>query len=141
MFYKVIWATDGSENADRALELAKSQVSGNGGSLLALHSTQYVVAKGTAPVHVDEDETMVKVKQQVADLQNAGVKAEFRAVESGSHGAAHSIARVADEEGADLIVVGTRGHTPLAGVFLGSVAQRLASISPCPVLVVPKAAD
>jgi nucleotide-binding universal stress UspA family protein len=141
MFNKVIWATDGSEHADSALELAKSQVSGNGGSLLALHSIQYVVAKGSAPVNVDEDETTAKIKQQVADLQQAGVTAEFRVVESGAHSPAHTIARVAEEEGADLIVVGTRGHTPLAGAFLGSVAQRLASISPCPVLVVPKPAD
>lgn len=138
MFNKVIWATDGSENADRALELAKSELSGNGGSLLALHSTQYAVAKGSAPVAVDDDETTAKIKQQVADLQQAGVKAEFRAVESGAHSPAHTIARVAEEESADLIVVGTRGHTPFAGVLLGSVAQRLASISPCPVLVVPK---
>ena len=138
MFNRVIWATDGSEHADRALELATSQVSGNGGSLLALHSIQYVVAKGAAPVEVDDDETAAKIKRQVAELQSAGVKAEFRVVESGAHGAAHAIAQVASEEGADLIVVGSRGHTPLSGVLLGSVAQRLASLAPCPVLVVPK---
>lgn len=141
MFNKVIWATDGSEHADRALELAKSLVSENGASLLALHSVEYLVAKGGGPVNVDEDETVVKIKQQVADLQAAGIKAEVRVVQGGATGAAHTVARVAGEEGADLIVVGTRGHTPLAGVLLGSVAQRLASISPCPVLVVPKRAD
>jgi nucleotide-binding universal stress UspA family protein len=140
MFKKVIWATDGSEHADRALELARSQVSENGGSLLAVHSLQYMVAKGGTEAP-DEDETEVKIKQQVADLNSAGIKAEVRVVESGAHGPAHTVARVAAEEGADLIVVGTRGHTPLTGVLLGSVAQRLASIAPCPVLVVPKPAD
>ncbi len=137
MFKKVVWATDGSENADRALELAKSLVSENGGSLLAVHSIQYMVAKGGMEPP-DEDETEVKIKQQVADLKSAGIRAEERVVESGAYGPAHTVARLAAEEGADLIVVGTRGHGPVAGVLLGSVAQRLASVAPCPVLVVPK---
>lgn len=137
MFNKVIWATDGSDHADRALELAKSLVSQNGGSLLAVHSIEFMVAKGGATQHADQDEREVKIRQQVADLEAVGVNAELHVVESGTSSAAHTLARVAQEEGADLIVAGTRGHSPLAGVFLGSVTHRLLSIAPCPVLVVP----
>jgi nucleotide-binding universal stress UspA family protein len=36
-----------------------------------------------------------------------------------------------------VIVVGTRGRTPLAGLVLGGVTQRLLHIAPCPVLAVP----
>jgi hypothetical protein len=39
-----------------------------------------------------------------------------------------------------VIVTGTRGHTAIAGLFLGSVAQRLLHVAPCPVLVVPTGA-
>jgi nucleotide-binding universal stress UspA family protein len=37
----------------------------------------------------------------------------------------------------DAIVVGTRGHTPIAGLLVGSVTQRLLHIAPCPLIAVP----
>jgi nucleotide-binding universal stress UspA family protein len=42
----------------------------------------------------------------------------------------------AEDRNADLVVVGSRGHGRLSGLLLGSVAQKLVSHAPCPVLVV-----
>jgi nucleotide-binding universal stress UspA family protein len=43
--------------------------------------------------------------------------------------------------GAHLLVVGSRGRSPLTGVLLGSVAQQLLRDAPCPVTVVPSNTD
>ena len=52
-------------------------------------------------------------------------------------GPAHAIEEIADRADADLIVVGTRGHSSVAGLLLGSVTHRLLHIAHRPVLVVP----
>lgn len=44
-------------------------------------------------------------------------------------------------EGADLLVVGSRGHSELTGMLLGSVGLHCASHAPCPVLIVHEPAD
>jgi universal stress protein A len=47
---------------------------------------------------------------------------------------AATIAGVAGSEGFDLIVMGTHGRTGLAHLLLGSVAEKIVRIAPCPVL-------
>jgi nucleotide-binding universal stress UspA family protein len=48
--------------------------------------------------------------------------------------AAKQIIETARETGADLIVMGTRGRTGVAHVIMGSVAERVVRLAPCPVL-------
>jgi len=49
---------------------------------------------------------------------------------------AEAIVRTAEECGADLIVMGTHGRTGLSHVLLGSVAEKVVRMAPCPVLTV-----
>ena len=53
---------------------------------------------------------------------------------------AQELARVAGEEGAEFIAVGTRGRSRLRAALMGSVSQELLATAPCPVLVVPPGA-
>ena len=47
------------------------------------------------------------------------------------------IIAMAKTQGADLIVMGTHGRTGFEQLFLGSVAERVVRLAPCPVLVTP----
>jgi nucleotide-binding universal stress UspA family protein len=51
-------------------------------------------------------------------------------------GAWSEIVRLATEEHADMIVMGTQGRTGLHRLLLGSVAERVIRQAPCPVLTV-----
>jgi nucleotide-binding universal stress UspA family protein len=140
MFRKVVWATDGSDAADQALDVAKTLTAESGGELLVLHCEELTVpgkAAGVYPRYADEDELKAKIERQVAQMSDSGVHAKLQTTRAVVGGAAHSIADATREAGGDVIVVGTRGHTPLGGLLLGSVTQRLLHIAPCPVLAVP----
>jgi nucleotide-binding universal stress UspA family protein len=72
------------------------------------------------------DRLLVKAKK--SGVRGKGVLAE---------GAAHEqIARVAKTKRADLVVMGTHGRSGFAKLFLGSVAGRVVTAAPCPVLTV-----
>ena len=144
MYDKVMWATDGSEAADRALVHAKALAAASETPLLVVYCEEFTVpgkGGGTLPVHANEAELQAKIQRQVAEMSNNGTLATLETARSMVGGAAHAIADIAARDHADLIVVGTRGHTPLAGLLLGGVTQRLLHIAPCPVLAVPPAHD
>ncbi len=140
MFRTIVWATDGSEAADRALPYAKALAEGDDRALVVVHSKELFVGRaGGWPVLADEDELEAKIRRQVEEARAEGLDATFKLVTGAAPGAAHMISDAARDVGADVIVVGTRGHTPIAGLLLGSVTQRLLHIAPCPVLAVPAA--
>jgi nucleotide-binding universal stress UspA family protein len=140
MFKKVVWATDGSEAADQALPLARTLAAEGGGELVVVHCVELTVpgkSGGIYPIYADEDELETKIERQVAELANDGVPARLQTTRTTVGGAAQAIADVAREQQGEVIVVGTRGHTALGVLLLGSVTQRLLHIGACPVLAVP----
>jgi len=88
-------------------------------------------------MYADEDELQTKIRLQADELRSEGLDVTLRIEMGAAPGAAHMIADLARRFGADVIVVGTRGHTAIGGLLLGSVTQRLLHIASCPVLAVP----
>ena len=74
---------------------------------------------------------------QVDELRTGGLDATFVVRTCTSGHAAGTIAEIAGEVGADLIVVGTHGYGRVAGMLLGSVTQGLLHKGICPVLAIP----
>jgi nucleotide-binding universal stress UspA family protein len=138
MFKKIMWATDGSAAADAALPQVRDLAS-LGASVVVCHCEETLVGPRAYGLdeYVDEPAVIEKVKNQAKALEDDGLKVETEFVGIRSGLAAHAIADVAKKDGADVIVVGTRGHTSLGGLLLGSVTQRLLQVTPCPVLAVP----
>ena len=66
-------------------------------------------------------------------LRKGGIQFTDRILEGS---AMDVISEVAEIEQCDMIVMGSRGHTDLEGLFIGSVTHRVLHSAPCPVLVV-----
>ena len=143
MFKKIMLATDGSRTSDQALAVAKSLASEGAAALTIVHVVEKIATSGDAALGWYADEELVEAKMDkiVAELSKEGLDASAKLVKHVGPQPAHEIAKLARQTGADLIVVGTHGHGAIPGILLGSVTQRLLHLAPCPVLVVPPAAQ
>jgi nucleotide-binding universal stress UspA family protein len=80
-------------------------------------------------------EARLEAEQRLASFAAAlGAGAGEAAILIESGDAAATIARIAAELPAQLIVIGTRAHIGLGELLLGSVAHRLMTCAPCPVV-------
>jgi len=136
---RILVATDFSPHADRALahalELAKLF-----GAELELFTSAYVppqalaaMSLGMAPGLVDDArrETTQRIESLAGTLRARGVRATSSTSSEEPSGA---ICTRAQQISADLVALGTRGHTGLAHVVFGSVAERVAQLAKCAVL-------
>ena len=136
MFKTIVLALDGSEGSERAIPFATALARRDGAEIVVVHVEEEVVGKGHGPMHGDP-ELLASLKERAKELTADGVETSVRATTVMLGGPAPAISRIADEVGADLIVAGTRGHSALAGVLLGSVTERLLHTARQPVFVVP----
>lgn len=137
MFETIVWATDGSELADHALEHVRQLAQFHDSRIVAVHANELFMGRaGGAPLLADEPDIRAKLERQVAELRSAGFDARLE-VPTGTQPCSTLIENAADEVGADLIVVGTHGRSAIGAAVMGSVTRALCHASRRPVLVVP----
>ncbi|ABP51046.1 MULTISPECIES: universal stress protein [Pyrobaculum] len=133
---KIVVGYDGSPQAKRALEKAKSISEKFGSKIYVVHvidtavlSLSDMFASPTVLVSLRE-----KAEQLIQEaLSIAGPGAEGKILEGDP---AHEIVKFAKDVGASLIVVGARGLSTIRRILMGSVSSRVVQESPVDVLIV-----
>jgi nucleotide-binding universal stress UspA family protein len=141
-FEKILVPVDFSESANHAVEFAIDLAKRYQASLELAYVYQpaaYALPEGYALITAEQlNEILAAFEQQLAaakaEARAAGVEKVEAVVLQGYP--IREIVRRAEEQGADLIVMGTHGRSGIPRVFLGSVAENVLRSAPCPVLVV-----
>ena len=136
MYDRILVPTDGSEGAERAIKHALSLAEVHGATVHGLYAVEpvYSTETGTAEAVAaleDAGERAVASLAEAAEARNVAAVTEVR------RGTPHQmILDYAEEEGIDVIVMGTEGRTGLSRYLVGSVAEKVVRLSDVPVLTV-----
>lgn len=134
---RIVVGVDGSATSRSALRWAVEQAEMTGGTVDAVHAWQAPATDGWNPMF-DLVETLTKAgEQMLADAitevagRHPSVPVRPRVIEG--HPASVLLTAA---EGADLLVLGCRGHGGFVGALLGSVSQHCVHHATCPVVVI-----
>lgn len=142
----ILVATDGSDGADRAIDYAANAAKSDGADLLIVH----VMGGYGLPDNVfrqfthaeqawlrEQLESVSKKILNAARERAHGIGVKTVLLESRAGDVAQTIVEIAQEKNVENIVVGKRGVGRIAGLLLGSVSQKVVSLAPRPVTVIP----
>jgi nucleotide-binding universal stress UspA family protein len=135
MFKNILVAVDGSWYSREALPVAIVMAKKFDATLLVVHVAEHDRGRAAAYVIESPAEQTKLVADAVKQAHDAGVKARGELVDRAAGHVAGAIADAAARNGAQLIVMGSRGLSDAAGVFLGSVTHKVMQLVEIPVLV------
>ena len=144
--HNIVVPVDFSRNSLRALDEAIALARRFGARLHLLHSSA-VPMRGVMPYEVAVPDGVWEGIREAAEarLEELREKAVAEGLEVSTEVSpelpAEAIVAAALQREAELIVIGTRGHTGLKHALLGSVAERTARTAPCSVLTVKDAEE
>jgi nucleotide-binding universal stress UspA family protein len=136
MYEKILVATDGSSYSEEAVEYAINLAKASGAELIALHVATIDPSIGM----IWEDVKDIVMTRQGTMLEDIKKEAEKRGVdirtiiEQGIP--SEKIIETAEKEGADVIIMGSHGHSGLEKILVGSVTERVIGGTSLPVMVV-----
>jgi nucleotide-binding universal stress UspA family protein len=144
MFQSIVVGTDGSDTASEAVREAIELATAIGASLEVVSAYEPVSQqrlRDEARQVPDDLQWMVNPREDVdATLREAAERVEAAGVSVRTYARegdpADAILDVAEERGADLIVVGNKGMTGAKRFLLGSVPNKVSHHAPCSVLIV-----
>jgi nucleotide-binding universal stress UspA family protein len=136
----IVVGVDGSPGSRKALTWAAAEAADHGADLVVINVWEHTLLPPAGSVSVSEHyvpepsqttaEDLVQViKEELGEEPPILVRPQVR------QGRPAKVL-IEDSEGADLLVVGKRGHGGFAGLVLGSVSQHVAAYAKCPVAVV-----
>jgi nucleotide-binding universal stress UspA family protein len=129
---KILLATDGSEDATLAARAAANLSEKTGAELHIVHAWQSVPHPVVDPDQYEEEAGRL-LKEQSEFVSDAGGAVSEAHLVMGTP--VDAILDLVEEIGADLVVVGSRGHGPLGRLILGSVSEGVVHHATRPVLV------
>ena len=137
MYDRLLVAVDHSEVSPRVVAAAKDLALLSKGKVWVLHLLEKEVYAqlGDVPSESDQEADQA-VRDGVDALRQAGVEAEGEVRQTTLGHAAREILADAKEHDADVIVMGSRGRSDLAGSILGSTAHKVIHLTDRPVLVI-----
>jgi universal stress protein A len=145
LFQRILVATDFSPASTPALEHSVKMAKSEGALLSIAHAYQepglVELSHAPAGVYREWDQKLRegverKLQSLVEYARKEGVEARALIL---TGFADEAIIDAAKQQRADLIVMGTHGRRGAARLFLGSVAARVISTAPCPVMTVRSA--
>lgn len=140
---RILVATDGSDGANRAVDAAADLAGELKLELWILTIMDGVSAEDlelSRKENIDLGDAVTAVANGILDAAKERARkrgAENLHITSREGDSTKSILETAQHVGADAIFVGRRGRGQLQGLLLGSVSQKLASLAPCMVVIVP----
>jgi nucleotide-binding universal stress UspA family protein len=136
MFEHILLAVDGSEPSRRATEVTADLARKVRAEVVVVHVKEREVTWEFTVELETSEEAQELVDGTVRTLKDAGVSARGELHNAVFGRAARVILETADAAGADLIVMGSRGLSDLAGLVMGSVTHKVLHVARCPVMVV-----
>jgi nucleotide-binding universal stress UspA family protein len=140
---RITVATDGSASANRAIDAAARLAKATASELIILSIGGDMSGAQLRRLADAEGDLSGALETTVSDILDRARKRALRCgvaevkLQVGWGDPAEAIIDAVRRRKTDILVVGRRGRGRLSGLLLGSVSQKLASLAPCNVLVIP----